>query len=67
MRNLHAFNLYEHSRNSAAGTLFTAIIDTTEKLFLPAWPEIGISESGGVFIPVSGGEISYAYGCVERD
>ena len=29
--------------------------DQTEKLFLPAWPEPGVSESGGVFDTVSGG------------
>lgn len=64
---MHALDLHEHRRNDAAFGLSPADALETEKLFLPAWPEISISESGGIFIPVSGGEISYAYGCVESN
>ena len=55
MRDLHAFNVYEHSRNSATDHLSPAIASPKEKIFIPAWLEPGISESGGVFDPSSGG------------
>lgn len=51
MRDLHAFNLYEHSRNSATDHLSPAIASPKEKIFIPAWPEPGVSESGGYLIP----------------
>ena len=55
MRDLHAFNVYELSRHSATDPLYPAIASPKEKIFIPAWPEPGVSESGRVFDTVSGG------------
>lgn len=46
---MHALDLREHRRNDAAFGLSPADALKTEKLFLPAWPEIGVIESGGIF------------------
>ena len=39
----------------------------TEKLFLPAWPETGVTESGGIFHTFSDGEVFIAFRCAGRD
>lgn len=46
---MHALDLREHRRNDAAFGLSPADAPETEKLFLPAWPETGVIESGGIF------------------
>lgn len=45
---------------SIAGTVpliicLLLLLSPKEKVFIPAWPEPGVSESGGVFDTVSGG------------
>lgn len=40
---MHALDLREHRRNDAAFGLSPADAPETEKLFLPAWPETGVS------------------------
>lgn len=57
---------------SIAGTmplfgLSPADAPETEKLFLPAWPETGVIESGGIFHTFSDAEILSAAGYAGRD
>lgn len=56
---MHALDLREHRRNDAAFGLSPADALKTEKLFLPAWPETGVTESGGIFYTFSDGECIY--------
>ncbi|MEQ2412150.1 M56 family metallopeptidase [Blautia acetigignens] len=49
-------DLREHRRNDAAFGLSPADALKTEKLFLPAWPETGVTESGGIFYTFSDGK-----------
>lgn len=53
---MHALDLREHRRNDAAFGLSPADALKTEKLFLPAWPETGVTESGGIFYTFSDGK-----------
>ncbi len=60
---MHALDLHEHRRNDAAFGLSPADARETEKLFLSAWPETGVTESGGIFHAFSDGEIFFAFEC----
>lgn len=64
---MHALDLREHRRNDAAFGLSPADAPETEKLFLPAWPETGVIESGGIFHTFLDGEVFIAFRCAGRD
>ena len=51
MRDLHAFNLYEHSRNSATDHLSPAIASPKEKVFIPACRNLVFLSLAGYLIP----------------